>query len=90
MCIPMQSNINEKVCSVSQSKINLDYFFFQNSTSLENIHDSLAGVTNTTSAFLTTGWPTQHQACWHQMGFTFLKGERVFLLRSLGGSLAGL
>jgi len=54
------------------------------------IYGSMAGVTNTALAFLSMGWPTQHQACCHQMGFTFLKGERGFLLRSLQGSLAGL
>jgi len=49
------------------------------------IHGSTVGVTNTALAFLTTGWLTWHQACWHQMGFTFLKGERRSLLKSLQG-----
>ncbi|KAK4811185.1 hypothetical protein QYF61_019816 [Mycteria americana] len=49
-------------------------------------HGSVAGVIATDLDFLTTGWPTQHRACWRLMGFIFLKGERESLLRNLWGS----
>jgi len=54
------------------------------------IHGSVAGVTKTALGFLTMGWPTQHQTCWNQMRFTFLKGVRGSLLRSLWDSLTGI
>ena len=54
------------------------------------IRGSVAGVTATILGFSAMRWPTQHQAFRHQMGFTFLKGERGSLLRNLWGSLAGL
>ena len=42
------------------------------------IHDTVAGVKATVLGFLIIRWPTWLQACWCQMGFTFLKGERGF------------
>jgi len=39
------------------------------------VHGSVAAATTTISGFLIVGWPTWHQASWHQMGFAFLKGE---------------
>ena len=46
------------------------------------IHGSVAGAIATILVFLIMGWSTWHQACWQQMGFTFLKGGRDSLLMS--------
>jgi len=46
------------------------------------INGSVAGVTTAVLGFLIMGRPTQHQACWRQMGFTFLKQGRGSLLTS--------
>lgn len=50
------------------------------------IHDSAADVTITSLYFSVRRWSMQYQACWHWMGFTFLKGERESLLTRYQGS----
>jgi len=54
------------------------------------IYGSMAGVTATVLDVLIMGWPTWHQACWCQTGFTFLKEGKGSLITSWRGLLTEL
>jgi len=43
---------------------------------------SVVGVSATVLGPSVVGWPTQHQACWHEMEITFLKEGRGSFLTS--------